>query len=278
MKITTDNTQLVKEAYDQLQEALNTISTNKGWLDYLSFQSRFYKFSLNNTLLIYSQNPRASYVAGYRQWQGLNRYVMKGEIGIRILAPLKYKVKEDECGDNEFRLAGFKLVSVFDISQTDGSDEFLPTLVGGLKGSFEGEEAIYSRLLDIVEIPVTEVTQLAAKGYYYPSNPRIEIRASMPMVQKIKTLSHELSHHLHHTKYFSGETYDICEVTAESSAFIVCSYLGIDSTDYSAGYVNTWIKDVAAIKATASKVQMISSEIIALLDGSATNNSLSAAS
>ena len=259
---------MVKDAYDQLQDALKSIDTNEQWLQYLSFQAKFHNYSFCNMLLIFSQNPGASYVAGYKKWQSFNRYVKKGEHGIKIMAPMKYKVKSEEDVDDLFKLGGFRFVSVFDISQTDGSDELLPVLVSGLKDCVYGEEAIYKVIWDRIGIPVVEVDQLSAKGCYYMENPRIEIRSSLSVVQKIKTLCHEYSHHLHHTKHYDDEGYAVGEVIAESSAYIICRCLGIDTSDYSAPYVKSWCKDLDVLQSTASKIQKISSEIIQLINES----------
>jgi hypothetical protein len=213
-----DSSMLVGEAYEKLQVVMKNIDSNEDWIEYLAFQAKFYNYSFSNTLLIYSQNSSASYVAGYRKWQSFNRYVRKGEHGMKILAPLKYKAKDDETGDDLFKIRGFRLVSVFDISQTDGSDESLPVLVSGLKCSVEREDDIYRTILGRIDIPVTEVDNLSAKGCYYLENPRIDVRSSLSIVQKIKTLCHEYSHHLHHTRHYNDESYDVGEVIAESCA------------------------------------------------------------
>lgn len=265
----------VRSAYKQLQDALEHINTNEGWLEYLAFQSKFYEYSLNNTLLIFSQNPEASYVAGYKKWMGLNRYVMKGEKSIKILAPVKYKV-QDEQSEDTFRLKGFRLVSVFDISQTDGSDEYFPVLISGLKGSAEDEDDLYKVIKGSIDIPVDEIDQISSKGCYYLENPRIEIRSSLTMVQKIKTLCHEWSHHLHHTRYYEDESYALSEVIAESSAYIVCSCFGIDTSDYSAGYIHSWSKDQKVLHRTANKIQKIASEMISFINESPNNGAVPA--
>lgn len=258
----------VHEAYEKLQEVLKNINSNESWLQYLSFQSKFYNYSFHNTVLIYSQNPNASYVCGYRKWQSLNRFVKKGQQSLKILAPMLYKAKEDEYGDDLKRLHGFRLVSVFDISQTDGSDEYLPILVTGLRGTVDGEETLYKRILSHIDIPVTEVAELDSKGRYYIANPRIEIKASLSGIQRIKTVLHEFSHHVHQTKHYTDESYDVSEVIAESTAFIVCNVLGFDTTDYSAGYVESWNQDKKNLETIAGKIQKIASEIISLLSDS----------
>ncbi|MGB4590235.1 MAG: ArdC-like ssDNA-binding domain-containing protein [Clostridiaceae bacterium] len=258
----------VHEAYEKLQEVLKHINSNESWLQYLSFQSKFYSYSFHNTVLIYSQNPNASYVCGYRKWQTLDRYVKKGEKSLKILAPMMYRSNEIEDDDDLKRLHGFRLVSVFDLAQTDGSDEHLPILVTGLRSTVEGEESLYNTILNYIDIPVEEVPELDSKGRYYIANPRIEIRASLSFVQRIKTLIHEFAHHIHQTRCFADEGHDICEVIAESTAFIVCNVLGLDTTDYSAGYIESWSKDKKSLESVADKIQKISHEIISLISDS----------
>jgi antirestriction protein ArdC len=256
----------VHEAYEQLHNALMNINTNEQWLQYLSFQSRFYNYSFNNSMLIYIQNPDASFVAGYKNWQDLNRYVKKGQRSIRILAPCRHKIQNDVNKEDTYKIIGFKSVSVFDISQTDGSNDFLPTLISGLTVSVQGELEIYKSVLSIIPIPVREIDELSSKGCYYLENPSIEIRSNLSVVQKIKTLCHEFTHHLHHTKYFEEENYELSEVIAESSAFIVCSYLGIDTSDYSLSYIKSWSDNINNMQIIASKTQKISAEIITLIN------------
>lgn len=263
-----NNSNLIHEAYGKLQDALQDINSNKSWLEYLTFQSKFYNYSFSNTLLIYCQNKNASFVAGYKKWQSLNRFVKKGEHGIKILAPMKYRLSDDDTEDNVYKLSGFRVVTVFDISQTDGSDEFLPVLVSGLKQSIKEESDIYKNLIEIIDIPVIEVDKLAAKGCYYSLNPRIEIHSSLTIVQKIKTFFHEFSHHLHHIKYFDNEKYELGEIIAESSAFIACNYIGIDTSDYSVGYIKSWANDINSMQVVATKIQKISSDIINLINES----------
>lgn len=263
-----NNSNLIHEAYEQLQDALQNINSNKGWLDYLTFQSKFYNYSFNNTLLIYCQNQNASFVAGYKKWQSLKRYIKKGEHGIKILAPMKHKLSDDDAEDDVYKLSGFRIVTVFDINQTDGSDEFLPILVGGLKQTIKEESDLYINLIKMINIPIIEINELATKGCYYPLDPRIEIKSSLSTVQKIKTLCHEFSHHLHHIKYYDNESYELGEVIAESSAFITCNYLGINTSDYSVGYIKSWANDINSMQVVATKIQKISSDIINLINGS----------
>lgn len=258
----------VAEAYQSLQDVLANLGSSESWLEYLSFQSKFYGYSFYNTLMILSQNPLASYVAGYKTWQSMNRFVRKGEKGIRILAPLVTKRKDPSPEESPTFIKGFRLVSVFDFSQTEGSEEDLPLLVTGLKHTVHGEEEIFEEIKSKITLPIIEVEKLSSKGSYNPTTKLIKIKSDLTTVQKIKTLIHEYAHHVHHTYYEGKESYNASEVIAESSAYIVCQILGIDTSDYSAPYIETW-KDASSDLATIGiKVQKVSSEIISLLKGS----------
>lgn len=167
-------------AFEQIEEGIAAINTDKDWLQFLSFQSRFYNYSVGNTMLIYQQNPQASFVKGYRAWNELGRYVKKGSKGVAILAPCVRKVKDaDDVADraecksdtaekDKKVVAGFRIAYVYDIADTDGSDEFLPVLVKGMSGNSDRERIIYEKLRDIVsqEHLVLEVTGMASKGAY----------------------------------------------------------------------------------------------------------------
>lgn len=261
----------VQDAMDQIEKAIENISSNESWLNYLAFQARFPYYSFNNTMLIYYQLPTARYVCGFNRWKEMNRYVRKGEKGIRILAPCRYKLETDESplsdDDPRYIVKGFKLVSVFDISQTDGSDEFIPILVKGLSGDSEELTAIYNQLIStVIDIPVVEASEMAAKGSYNPTDQIIRINTSNSVLQKIKTLIHEYAHHLHHTKYHNGEGYDVGEIIAESTAYIVASHLSLDTSEYSVPYIQNWCQDVKQLKNVGNIIQKIASEMITKLE------------
>ncbi len=264
MSIAIDKITDLGVAYEKLEEAIANIESNEEWINYLNFQSRFPSYSFGNTMMIFMQRPTSTLVAGYNKWKEFDRFVKKGEQGIKIFAPISQKLKKEVDGEETktiFLLKGFKLVTVFDLSQTDGSDEKLPTLVKGLE-SQEGDEETYIRLKSIIDIPVSEFDSLSAKGVYSINDKSIAIKSSLSYSQKVKTLIHEYAHHMHLTEHFGDESYDAGEVIAESVAFIVSSHLGIDSSDYSFGYVKGWARDVETVKSVGHKVQIIAKSLI----------------
>lgn len=268
----------IKAALDTIDKGLAAINSNEDWIRYLSFQSRFYQYSYNNTILIMMQRPDATYVKGFKAWNQLGRFVKKGERGIGILCPCIRKVEEfaepddkneynDKEGEKQVRkvIAGFKVGYVYDISQTDGDDSQLPVLVKGLAGDSEEEKAIYDALFKYVsgQYQVQEVTGIAAKGSYNLETQEIRVRGDLEYRQKIKSLLHELSH----AYDFSMNPDDKIprnkrELIAESCAYVVCLRLGIDSSSYSFSYLKSWLKDPDELKSIADCVQKIASRII----------------
>lgn len=257
----------VEDAYQTLQSAIANLSSSRAWLDYLDFQSMFYNYSFHNTLLILSQNPTATFVAGYRKWLSFDRFVRKGERGIRILVPLLSKKKTVDPDEDPTFVKGFRLVSVFDLSQTDGSKEHLPLIITGLQYSVSDEKVIYDQIRSEIKVPIMEVPDLSSKGCYHLLSQEIRIRSDLSTVQKIKTLIHEYAHHVHHTCYNDNESYAVSEVIAESSAYIVCRFLGIDTSDYSAHYVKSWSDSLTSKEMLGVKVQKVSADIISLFGG-----------
>ncbi|GFI45935.1 hypothetical protein IMSAGC019_01248 [Lachnospiraceae bacterium] len=203
------NKKKIQAALNRIEEGLATINTNEDWLKFLAFQSLFYNYSFRNAMLIYSQNPEASYVKGYRAWNELGRYVKKGAKGLAILAPCFKKVEEfkepenkSEYQDSEGEkvtkkvISGFRITYVFDIADTDGSDECLPVLVKGLAGNSAREKEIYEKLKAFIstEHPVQEVTGTASKGSFNLGTGVISVRSDVEYLQKIKTILHEYAH------------------------------------------------------------------------------------
>ena len=203
------NQDKIKAALERIDTCLATIDTDEDWLNYLSFQSIFYNYSFGNTILIYSQNPQATYVRGYKAWNQLGRYVKRGSKGLAILAPCFKKVEDfkepedkavyqDAEGEKETKrvISGFRVTYVYDIADTDGSDEYLPVLVKGLAGNSDAEKEIYDRLLAFIstEHTVKEVAGTASKGSYNLDTGVICVRADLEYLQKIKTLLHEYAH------------------------------------------------------------------------------------
>lgn len=236
----------IKEITEQLEKGVKDVFESDKYKDYLKFMSKFYNYSVNNILLIMMQKPEASLVAGYKAWQTkFKRQVRKGEKGITILAPCPHKTtKEDEDGNQrEIQWMSFRAVKVFDVSQTDGED--IPTgCCDVLTGDVEDFENCLQKLRNIspVEICLEDVND-GSNGFYSLVEKRIVVKVGMSEQQTIKTTIHEIAHAILHDRE-TGEFKDVDrntrEVQAESVAYTVCSMLGLDTSDYSFGYVAGW--------------------------------------
>lgn len=283
-KSKSSNQEKIQAALDRIDNAVENINTDADWLAFLSFSSKFYDYSARNTLLIYAQNPQASYVKGYKAWNQLGRYVKKGAKGIAILAPCVKKVEafvepenKAEYQDAEAEkvtkkvISGFKVTYVFDIADTDGSDEQLPVLVKGLAGNTEQERQLYESLKAYIstEHPVQEVDGTASKGSFNLDTGVISVRADLEYLQKIKTILHEYSHSI---DFAMNPDESISrnrrELIAESVAYVVSLRLGLDTSRYSTGYIKSWLTDKAELKIVADTVQKIAVKIIDNLAGS----------
>lgn len=272
------NQDKIKAALDRIDDSLETINTNEDWLKYLRFQSLFYNYSYGNTILIYSQNPEASFVKGYKAWNQLGRYVKKGSKGLAILAPCFRKIEEfkepenkaiyqDAEAQKETRrvISGFRVAYVYDIADTDGSDEYIPVLVKGLAGNSEAEKEIYDRLLAVIsrEHTVKEVKGTASKGSFNIETKVISVRSDLEYLQKIKTLLHETAHAVDFSLHPKPDiSRNRRELIAESVAYVVALRLGLDTSSYSMSYIQSWLKDKDELKIIADTVQKISYIII----------------
>src|SRR5450759_2301486 len=234
-------------------------------------QSKCHRYSFNNTLLIMEQRPEATQVAGYNAWRKLDRFVRKGEKGIWILAPMIYKADSgDGSADDttERVLRGFKPVSVFDLAQTDGRE--LPEISSRLDGEDVGN--VFPKLRQValgLGFSVEDTDELAegVNGDCSHTLHRIRIRISNAPAQRVKTLAHELGHAILHTPGDGRpDNRGLMELEAESVAFVVCANNGIETDDYSFGYVTGWIGggDEArdAIKASGARIQRAADQIL----------------
>lgn len=272
------NQEKIEAALARIDEGMEHISTDKDWMGFLAFQSKFYSYSFRNAMLIYHQKPEATFVKGYKSWGQLGRYVKKGAKGIAILAPCMKKIevfKEPENraeyhekeGEKEIKkvITGFRIAYVFDISDTDGSDEHLPVLVKGLSGDDEYVQEVYRHLKGFIsrEHKVVEVSGTAVKGSYNLETGDIMVRSDVPHFQKVKTILHEYAHAVDFQMH-PGE--DVSrnkrELIAESTAFVVCERLGLDTSSYSMGYIKSWLKDKEELKIIANSVQKVAAKII----------------
>ena len=272
------NQEKIKVALNRIEDCLATINTDEDWLKFLSFQAQFYNYSFGNAMLIFSQNPNATYVKGYKAWNQLGRYVKKGSKGLAILAPCIRKVEvfkepenknlyHDEEAEKEIKkvVSGFRIAYVYDIADTDGDDSMLPVLVTGLAGNGEQEKEIYERLLNVIskEHCVQEVSGTASKGSFNLETKVISIREDLEYLQKIKTLLHEYAHLLDFQMHPENDiSRNRRELIAESVAFIVSLRLGLDTSRYSMSYIKSWLKDKEELKIIADSVQKIAYTII----------------
>ena len=265
----------VKEITDKLEQGIKDLFDSDRYKEYLSAMSKFHNYSFRNTILILMQKPDASYIAGFNAWKDkFKRDVRKGEKGIKILAPAPYKreVEEtvfDKSGNPVLNADGskktatktvtvpaFKVTTVFDLSQTDGKE--LPTLTKQLTGNIEEYENFFKALKKISPVPIElENIDGGANGYYHLTEKRIAVRNDLSEMQTIKTAIHEIAHAKLHALPETGEkdNSDIPdnrtrEVQAESVAYTVCQHFGIDTSDYSFGYVAGWSsgKETAELK------------------------------
>lgn len=258
---------------DTLEQGLETYATSDKYKDLLKTMSKFHAYSAQNCLLIATQNPEATFVAGFDSWKrNFHRYVKKDSRAIMIKSPCKYKAK-DENGNEEERL-GFKASYVFDIQDTAQIQGKPPVQIGvdNLSGSVQNFGDLLLCLTSCAGIPI-EYQKLKGKanGCYTESDgePHIIISDSLSEIQTIKTLIHEIAHsRLHSSKHTekSGKkkTRDQRELEAESVAFIVCSHFGIDTSDYSFPYILSWSAEKfrEILKDSMSDIQKVSSYII----------------
>lgn len=225
----------------ELSAGVRGLTESGKWQAYLDTQSKFHSYSFGNALLIALQNPDATRVAGYRKWQDLGRQVRKGERGMSILAPI-VRTAKDENGikENDRKyIVGFTTASVFDVNQTDGEPlpEIAPLLTGmAAEGQFQSLTDVASSFGFTVD---KENLTEGMNGYCSPAEKRIVIESRNDEVQQVKTLAHELGHALLHEE---GNELPRAqkEIEAESVAYIVSQSLGLDSGEYSFGYLTSW--------------------------------------
>ena len=268
---------------------------------YLSVMSRFHRYSVNNTMLIYMQKPDATLVAGYNKWKNqFERHVKKGEHGITIIAPTPFKKKIEEqkldpdtkapildaegkavMEEREVEIPMFRPVKVFDVSQTDGKP--LPELASSLSGNVQNYEAFMEALRRSAPVPLS-VEPMAANmdGYFSPDQQRIAIRAGMSEVQTVSAAVHEIAHSKLHNYAKAQEEAaragdkeppkkkdrNTEEVEAESISYAVCQYYGIQTGENSFGYIANWSqgKELPELRASLETINKAAGELIADID------------
>ena len=291
------NKERIKEITAGIEQGIKELFESDRYRKYLTTMSRFHKYSLNNVMLIHSQRPDATLVAGFNKWKNsFGRHVKKGEKGIQILAPTPYKIKVekekldpetklpmiDENGDpvteeKEVSIPMFKVVSVFDVSQTEGKP--LPQLAYSLSGAVEHYEEFMEALKRTSTVPITvEHTEKNVDGFFDLTNQSITIQAGMSEIQTVCAVIHEIAHsRLHNYDHMTeladdGETLlaptekdrHTEEVEAESISYAVCQYFGIETSDNSFGYIASWSqgKELKELRASLETINRTSSELI----------------
>lgn len=281
--------QRVQELTDKLEQGLQDLFNSDSYRNYLTTMSKFHNYSFNNTLLIAMQKPDATLVAGYKAWQkNFERHVNKGEKAIRILAPAPYKIKEerdkidpvtqelllDKDGNPqkeevEITIPAFRAVSVFDVGQTDGKP--IPELAAKeLLSDVEGYQDMIRAVEAISPVPI-ELEEIAgdSKGYYDREAKRIAVQENMSESQTLKTMIHEVVHSKLHSKEVEQDEQmkkdrNTKEVEAESIAYTVCQHFGIDTSDYSFGYIAGWSsgRDTKELRSSMDTIRRTASELI----------------
>lgn len=291
----------VLEITDRLETGIKELFDSEKYVTWLNTMSKFHEYSLNNTILIAMQRPDATMVAGYTQWQkDFERNVNKGEKAIRILAwnPHKEKVErdkidpethepvKDENGNTvkeiaEVQRPSYKVVNVFDVSQTEGKE--IPTLATELQGNVRNFQDFFEALKRTCPVPIEfENINGSARGYFHQKDQRIAIQEGMSEIQTIKTAIHEMAHQkLHSVEQENNQSYQSKkqeekaqtrsekEVEAESVAYTVCQHFGIDTSDYSFGYVAGWSqgKEMAELKASLLTIRRAAASMIDDIEG-----------
>ena len=284
----------MKEITDRLETGIQELFESERYKAYLTSMAKFHSYSFNNTLLIAMQGGQL--VAGYNKWRDdFHRNVKRGEKGIKILAPAPYKVKKevpklDEQGQpvmdkdgkpltevQETQVPAFKIVSVFDVSQTEG--EPLPSIgVDELAGNVEQYEDFFKALEQTSPVPMAfEDIPGGSHGYYHLTEKRIAIQENMSELQTLKTAIHEIAHAKLHaidpeapvTEQADRPDSRTREVQAESVAYAVCQHYGLDTSDYSFGYVAGWSsgKDLKELRASLETIRATAHELITAIDG-----------
>ena len=286
----------LKEITDRLEQGIAELFDSERYKEYLRVMSKFHNYSFNNTLLIAMQKPDASLVAGFSAWKNkFGRNVMKGQKGIKIIAPSPFKIKQEMekidphtrkpvigkdgkpvTEEKEITIPAYKVVSVFDVSQTEGRE--LPDIaVDELTGDVDRYKDFFAALEKTSPVPIGfEKIEGGAHGYYHLEDKRIAIDEGMSQLQTLKTAIHEIAHaklhdiDLNTPKDEQQPRVDrrTREVEAESVAYTVCQHYGLDTSDYSFGYVAGWSsgRELAELKSSLETIRSAAAEIINSID------------
>ena len=285
----------LKEITDRLEQGIAELFDSERYKEYLKVMSKFHNYSFRNTVLIAMQKPDASLVAGFSAWKNnFGRNVMKGQKGIKIIAPSPFKIKQEMekidphtqkpvigkdgkpvTEEKEITIPAYKVVSVFDVSQTEGRE--LPDIaVDELTGDVDRYKDFFAALEKTSPVPIGfEKIEGGAHGYYHLENKRIAIDEGMSQLQTLKTAIHEIAHAKLHDIDLNAPKDEqprvdrrTREVEAESVAYTVCQHYGLDTSDYSFGYVAGWSsgRELAELKSSLETIRSAAAEIINSID------------
>ena len=287
----------LKAVTDKLEAGVTEVFTGDRFADYLRTMSKFHQYSFGNILLIAMQFPSATQVAGFHDWKRkFERHVKKGEKGIQILAPCSFRgaveyqkldpvtrqPMVDAKGNPIMERRGtgayrFTVVTVFDVSQTEGKE--LPTITTELTGSVEQYEHITETLKKLSPVPIVfeDIPKGTAKGYFSSMEGRIVVRPGMSEVQTLKTMIHEIAHAKLHAEPIEAALFPdeqkkdrhTKEVEAESVAYVVYQHFGVDTSEYTFGYVAGWSKgkQLPELKASLDLIRTTAAELIGGIEG-----------
>ena len=285
----------LKEITDRLEQGITELFDSERYKEYLKVMSKFHNYSFRNTVLIAMQKPDASLLAGFSAWKNnFERNVMRGEKGIKIIAPSPYKIKQEMqkidphtqkpiigkdgkpvTEEKEITIPAYKVVSVFDVSQTEGKE--LPDIaVDELTGDVDRYKDFFAALEKTSPVPIAfENIEGGSHGYYHLEDKRIAINEGMSELQTLKTAIHEIAHAKLHDIDLNAPKDEqprvdrrTREVEAESVAYTVCQHYGLDTSDYSFGYVAGWSsgRELSELKSSLETIRSAAAEIINSID------------
>ena len=285
----------LKEITDRLEQGIAELFDSERYREYLKVMSKFHNYSFRNTVLIAMQKPDASLLAGFSAWKNnFERNVMRGQKGIKIIAPSPYKIKQEMqkidphtqkpiigkdgkpvTEEKEITIPAYKVVSVFDVSQTEGKE--LPDIaVDELTGDVDRYKDFFAALEKTSPVPIAfENIEGGSHGYYHLEDKRIAINEGMSELQTLKTAIHEIAHAKLHDIDLNAPKDEqprvdrrTREVEAESVAYTVCQHYGLDTSDYSFGYVAGWSsgRELSELKSSLETIRSAAAEIINSID------------
>lgn len=269
------NNEQLSLAFNKIEQGVEQVKQSVYYKKYLKIMSQFHDYSIYNSLLIYSQCPHASYIAGYKAWKTLfHRHVIKGSKAIKIIAPFKIKLEKDvdtkDPDDEDRYIIRYKTVNVFDISQTEGQE--LPSIVSEIQGYHENARFLLEAFLQLAKEKTIQISFINSKedkrlysganGYACSNKNKIVIKRDMSINHQLKTMIHEYAHvQLHKDTNKSKEQK---EIEAESIAFVICNSFGLDTSEYSFGYITSWSQGMKSeqFKKILQDIQCKANEII----------------